>query len=93
MDGPSYLKINGTPQVTGCLLQNKPCLCIVESLESLEAHMHGCQPFRRRTACHTEDLRTQIAAYLYGISPPDNPQVKEIRCLDCQKLWGLECWF
>eukprot|EP00438_Fugacium_kawagutii_P036613 Skav217823 [mRNA] locus=scaffold889:265691:266764:+ [translate_table: standard] len=31
---------------------------------------------------HTsEDLRTQIAAYLYGISPPDNPQVKEIRCM------------
>lgn len=26
-----------------------------------------------------QDLRTQIAAYLYGISPPDNPQVKEIR--------------
>lgn len=27
------------------------------------------------------DLRTQIAAYLYGTSPPDNAQVKEIRCL------------
>mmetsp|Transcript_33282 Transcript_33282/g.109108 ORF Transcript_33282/g.109108 Transcript_33282/m.109108 type:complete len:2380 (-) Transcript_33282:160-7299(-) len=27
------------------------------------------------------DLRTEIAAYLYGISPPDNPQVKEIRCM------------
>ncbi|CAJ1381669.1 unnamed protein product [Effrenium voratum] len=27
------------------------------------------------------DLRTQVAAYLYGISPPDNPQVKEIRCM------------
>merc|ERR1711981_268986 len=27
------------------------------------------------------DLRTQIAGYLYGVSPPDNPQVKEIRCL------------
>ncbi|XP_023634422.1 pre-mRNA-processing-splicing factor 8A isoform X2 [Capsella rubella] len=27
------------------------------------------------------DLRTQIAGYLYGISPPDNPQVKEIRCV------------
>jgi len=27
------------------------------------------------------DLRTQISAYLYGISPPDNPQVKEIRCM------------
>lgn len=26
------------------------------------------------------DLRTQIAAYLYGVSPPDNPQVKEVRC-------------
>ncbi len=27
------------------------------------------------------DLRTQVAAYMYGISPPDNPSVKEIRCL------------
>ena len=26
------------------------------------------------------DLRTQISAYMYGISPPDNPQVKEVRC-------------
>jgi pre-mRNA-processing factor 8 len=27
------------------------------------------------------DLRCQIAGYLYGISPADNPQVKEIRCI------------
>ena len=27
------------------------------------------------------DLRTQIMGYLYGFSPPDNPQVKEIRCV------------
>jgi len=27
------------------------------------------------------DLRTQIAGYLYGISPADNPAVKEIRCV------------
>lgn len=27
------------------------------------------------------DLRTQIAGYLYGVSPPDNPQVKEIKCI------------
>eukprot|EP00339_Tiarina_fusa_P025282 CAMPEP_0117010932 /NCGR_PEP_ID=MMETSP0472-20121206/9512_1 /TAXON_ID=693140 ORGANISM="Tiarina fusus, Strain LIS" /NCGR_SAMPLE_ID=MMETSP0472 /ASSEMBLY_ACC=CAM_ASM_000603 /LENGTH=1604 /DNA_ID=CAMNT_0004713595 /DNA_START=676 /DNA_END=5490 /DNA_ORIENTATION=+ len=27
------------------------------------------------------DLRTQICGFLYGISPPDNPQVKEIRCI------------
>lgn len=25
------------------------------------------------------DLRTQVAAYLYGVSPPDNKQVKEIK--------------
>lgn len=25
------------------------------------------------------DLRTQIAGFLYGVSPPDNPQVKEVR--------------
>ncbi|GAB4842090.1 hypothetical protein Ancab_012050 [Ancistrocladus abbreviatus] len=28
-----------------------------------------------------EDLRTQISGYLYGISLPDNSQVKEIRCI------------
>jgi len=27
------------------------------------------------------DLRTQISGYLFGISPPDNPSVKEIRCI------------
>lgn len=27
------------------------------------------------------DLRTQIAGYLYGVSPPENPKVKEIRCI------------
>lgn len=27
------------------------------------------------------DLRTQIAGYLYGLTPPDNDQVREIRCI------------
>jgi pre-mRNA-processing factor 8 len=27
------------------------------------------------------DLRVQVAGYLYGSSPPDNKQVKEIRCI------------
>ncbi|BBH00041.1 Pre-mRNA-processing-splicing factor [Prunus dulcis] len=27
------------------------------------------------------DLRTQIAGYLYGVSPTDNPQVKEVCCI------------
>ncbi len=26
------------------------------------------------------DLRTQVAVYLYGVSPPDNDLVKEVRC-------------
>lgn len=34
------------------------------------------------------DLRTQIAGYLYGVSPPDNPQVKEIRCIVMPPQWG-----
>lgn len=34
------------------------------------------------------DLRTQIAGYLYGASPPDNPQVKEIRCIVLPPQWG-----
>lgn len=29
------------------------------------------------------DLRTQIAAYLYGISPPDNPQVIYLTPCSC----------
>jgi pre-mRNA-processing factor 8 len=27
------------------------------------------------------DLRTQVAGYMYGVSPPDNDQVKEVRCI------------
>ncbi|GJY32194.1 pre-mRNA-processing-splicing factor 8A [Tanacetum coccineum] len=34
------------------------------------------------------DLRTQISGYLYGASPPDNPQVKEIRCIVMPPQWG-----
>jgi pre-mRNA-processing factor 8 len=34
------------------------------------------------------DLRTQVAGYLYGVSPPDNPQVKEIRCVVLPPQWG-----
>ena len=41
----------------------------------------------RRFVC-ISDLRTQVAGYLYGVSPPDNPQVKEIRCLVMVPQWG-----
>lgn len=34
------------------------------------------------------DLRTQIAGFLYGVSPADNPQVKEIRCIVMVPQWG-----
>jgi len=34
------------------------------------------------------DLRTQVAGYMLGISPPDNPQVKEIRCIVLVPQWG-----
>ncbi|RDY12903.1 Pre-mRNA-processing-splicing factor 8, partial [Mucuna pruriens] len=34
------------------------------------------------------DLRTQISGYMYGLSPPDNPQVKEIRCIVMPPQWG-----
>ena len=34
------------------------------------------------------DLRTQVAGYMYGLSPPDNPQVKEIRCIVLPPQWG-----
>jgi len=34
------------------------------------------------------DLRTQIAGYMYGVSPADNPQVKEIRCIVMVPQYG-----
>ncbi|RUS28601.1 PRP8 domain IV core-domain-containing protein, partial [Jimgerdemannia flammicorona] len=34
------------------------------------------------------DLRTQIAGYMYGISPPDAPNVKEIRAIVLPPQWG-----
>lgn len=34
----------------------------------------------RRFIC-ISDLRIQIAGYIYGVSPPDNPHVKEIRSI------------
>ena len=34
------------------------------------------------------DLRTEIAGYLMGVSPPDNPHVKEIRCIILAPQWG-----
>jgi pre-mRNA-processing factor 8 len=34
------------------------------------------------------DLRTQIAGYLYGVSPEDNPQVKEIRAIVMVPQYG-----
>ncbi|KAI8848655.1 pre-mRNA processing factor 8 [Chytridium lagenaria] len=34
------------------------------------------------------DLRTQVAGFLYGVSPADNPQVKEIRCIVMVPQWG-----
>lgn len=34
-----------------------------------------------RTFIVNADLRTQVAAYLYGVSPPDNPLVKEIKAI------------
>lgn len=30
----------------------------------------------------------QICGYLYGISPPDNNQIKEIRCIVMPPQWG-----
>ena len=34
------------------------------------------------------DLRTQIAGYMFGCSPADNPKVKEIRCIVMVPQWG-----
>eukprot|EP01105_Mastigella_eilhardi_P006318 TRINITY_DN17931_c0_g1_i1.p1 TRINITY_DN17931_c0_g1~~TRINITY_DN17931_c0_g1_i1.p1 ORF type:complete len:2353 (+),score=674.91 TRINITY_DN17931_c0_g1_i1:30-7061(+) len=34
------------------------------------------------------DLRTQIAGFMYGVSPGDNANVKEIRCIVMPPQWG-----
>ncbi|CAG9461905.1 unnamed protein product [Pedinophyceae sp. YPF-701] len=34
------------------------------------------------------DLRTQVAGFMYGVSPEDNPLVKEIRCIVLPPQWG-----
>ena len=34
------------------------------------------------------DLRAQIAGFMYGVSPPDNSEVKEIRCIVMPPQWG-----
>ncbi len=34
------------------------------------------------------DLRTQVAGYMFGVSPPGNNQVKEIRCIVMPPQWG-----
>ena len=34
------------------------------------------------------DLRTQIAGFMYGVTPPDAPQVKEIRAIVLVPQWG-----
>ena len=33
-------------------------------------------------------LSLQIAGYLYGVSPTDNPRVKEIHCIVLVPQWG-----
>ena len=34
------------------------------------------------------DLRTQICGFMYGFSPPDNPQVKEVHTIVMVPQWG-----
>jgi len=34
------------------------------------------------------DSRTQIAGYMYGVSPPESPDVKEVRCVVLPPQWG-----
>jgi pre-mRNA-processing factor 8 len=34
------------------------------------------------------DLRTQVSGLMYGVSPADNSQVKEIRCIVLPPQWG-----
>ncbi|KAF9615330.1 hypothetical protein IFM89_022981 [Coptis chinensis] len=54
-------------------------------------NVHGNRLHLHYAQKHFEEvyLRTQIAGYLYGISPPDNPQVKEIRCIAMPPQWGI----
>jgi len=48
-------------------------------------HTHRIQDYPRpNLACHC----LQVAGYMYGLSPPDNPQVKEVRCIVMPPQWG-----
>lgn len=40
------------------------------------------------STCQNIVFPLQISGYLYGISPADNPQVKEIRCIVMVPQWG-----
>merc|ERR1711881_4222 len=42
----------------------------------------------RAIAATNLHLRTQISGFLYGVSPPESPQVKEIRCVVMPPQWG-----
>ena len=39
------------------------------------------------------DLRIQIAGYIYGVSPPDNPKVKEVRAIVMVPQSGTHQYF
>eukprot|EP01080_Neovahlkampfia_damariscottae_P009220 gene9221-1307_t len=41
-----------------------------------------------KTFIQISDLRTQISGFLYGTSPEDNPNVKEIHCIVMVPQWG-----
>lgn len=56
----------------------------VASVEDAEADENSTFIFPQnilKKFIQISDLRSQIAGYLYGVSPPDNDQIKEIKCI------------
>lgn len=78
------------------MINNRPNQFIAEkSLWADNADSYFCDLVDKRSITFSFFIRLtpfnflfQIAGYLYGVSPPDNPQVKEIRCIVMPPQWG-----
>ena len=80
-------------QLSSTVTRSRPSLrptmssrCSAASLigESVRSPRCTCRPTLQnilRTFVTASDLRTQVSAFMYGVSPPDNKQVKEIKAI------------
>lgn len=69
---------------------NSPCIKGLYNIACFTVHVLCVNViyFYKRFNKYKLIICLQIAGYLYGVSPPDNPQVKEIRCIVLPPQWG-----